>query len=189
MYHEGARRLQTQFDSRRIADRLEQVTVHAEFNADDKAFVEGCRMFFLATADAQGRPDCSFKGGDPGFVRITGPGELAFPHYDGNGMFRSLGNVLVNPQVQLLFVNFEDPDRLRVSGTASLSNADPLRKTWEGAQLVVRVQATRIFPNCPRYIPKMQLVEASRYVPRGGTPAPVPEWKKMEAFKDALPGL
>ena len=88
MYHDGNRRLQDQFDSRRISDRLEEKLTRAQFTPNDKAFIESVPYFFLATADAEGRPDCSYKGGPPGFVQITGPSELAFPDYDGNGMFR-----------------------------------------------------------------------------------------------------
>ena len=104
LYHDGNRRFQDQFQSRRIADRLEQITLRQEFSEGNRAFIEGAGFFFLATADADGRPDCSFKGGVPGFVRVTGPNELAFPDYDGNGMFKSLGNILVNPEVALLFM-------------------------------------------------------------------------------------
>jgi hypothetical protein len=144
-------------------------------------------MFFLATADADGQPDCSYKGGDPGFVRVTGSDEIAFPSYDGNGMFRSLGNVTVNPAVALLFIDFESPNRLRVNGRASIAEDDPLLAAFEGAQLVVRVRAERIFPNCPRYIHRMSLVEPSPYVPRDGIAPPVPKWKRFDAFCDVLP--
>ena len=119
LYHDGNRRLQDDFDSRRIADRLEQVTTRTAFTAVDTAFIEKAILFFLATADAEGRPDVNHKGGPPGFVRVTGPSELAFPDYDGNGMFKSLGNVTVNPNVGLLFIDFERPRRLRVNGTAT----------------------------------------------------------------------
>ena len=126
IYHDGNRRLQDEFDSRRIADRLEQVTLRAAFSDGDRAFIEGAMFFFLATADAEGRPDCSFKGGLPGFVRVTGPDELAFPDYDGNGMFKSLGNILVNPPVGLLFIEMgERPDRLRVQGEARVCRRRP----------------------------------------------------------------
>ena len=187
MYHEGARELQDRFDSRRIADRLEQVTVHTEFTADDAAFIESCPMFFLATADAEGWPDCSYKGGMPGFVRVVDPKTLAFPSYDGNGMFRSLGNILVNPKVGLLFVDWEHPHRTRVSGTATLHDDPELLAGFEGALLVVRVTAERIFPNCPRYIHRMELLDHSVYAPRPGHEPPVPEWKQNELFKDHLP--
>jgi predicted pyridoxine 5'-phosphate oxidase superfamily flavin-nucleotide-binding protein len=153
MYHEGNRRLQDQFESRRIADRLEEKLTHFTFSDTDRAFIEGVSFFFLATANAEGQPDCSFKGGTPGFVRIVGEDELAFPDYDGNGMFKSLGNILVNPAVGLLFIDMVDkPRRLRVNGMASVSREDPLMRHFAGAQLLVCVTVRAIFPNCPRYI-------------------------------------
>ena len=140
-------------------------------------------MFFVATADGQGQPDCSYKGGDAGFVRVTDVNEVAFPSYDGNGMFRSLGNVLVNPAVALLFIDFEKPRRLRVNGTSFIQFDDPLLEQFAGAQLIVRVRATQIFPNCPRYIHRMQTVEASAYVPRAGYEPAGPR-EAFEAFAD-----
>ena len=187
LYHAGSRRLQDRFDSRRIADRLQQVTLHDRFGNGDRAFVERCSLFFLATADAEGQPDVSYKGGVPGFVRVVDDQTLAFPDYDGNGMFKSLGNILVNPKVGLLFIDFEDPNRMRVSGTASVADDDPLLADFPGAQLVVRVRAERIFPNCPRYIHRMELVEHSVYAPDHGHEPPEPDWKQMEVFRDALP--
>ena len=184
MYHDGNRRLQDQFDSRRISDRLEEKLTRTAFTADDRAFIESTIYFFLSTADAQGRPDCSFKGGPPGFVRVTGDSEIAFPDYDGNGMFKSLGNLLVNANVGLLFIDLhERPRRLRVNGSATVSSKDPLLAETAGAQMIVRVQARAIFPNCPRYIPKLQLVERSVYVPRPGGEPVEPAWKGFELFK------
>jgi hypothetical protein len=187
MYHEGNRRLQDRFESRRISDRLEEKLARTSFTADDRAYIESAHYFFLATADEEGRPDCSFKGGMPGFVRITGPSELAFPDYDGNGMFKSLGNMLVNPEVGLLFIAMHGkPQRLRINGTASVRDDDPLLASTVGAQLIVRVTARVIFPNCPRYIPAMQLTEPSVYAPRAGTDAPEPGWKSFPDFKDHM---
>src|SRR6266478_4091791 len=156
-YNDGSRDLQDRMGSRGLADRLVDKLARNTFTDDDRAFIESRPMFFLATADAEGRPDCSYKGGDPGFVRVVGPGTLAFPSYDGNGMFRSLGNVLVNPHVGLLFIDFESPKRLRVNGRATLDDKDVLLGEFEGAQLVVRVEAEAIFPNCPRYIHRMAM--------------------------------
>ena len=187
MYHDGNRQLQDRFDSRRISDKLEEKLTRTAFTADDKAFIESAAYFFIATADAEGCPDCSYKGGDPGFVRVTGDSELAFPSYDGNGMFRSLGNVLVNSAVALLFIDFDKPSRLRVNGRASISGEDELLSAFIGAQVLVRVRAERIFPNCPRYIHRMTTIEPSQYVPREGSTPPVPKWKRMEAFADVLP--
>lgn len=187
MYHDGNRRLQDRFDSRRISDRLEEKLTRTAFTDDDKAFIESSSYFFLATADAEGRPDCSFKGGMPGFVRLTGPSELAFPDYDGNGMFKSLGNILVNAHIGMLFIAMQDrPRRLRVNGQATVRDDDPLLGETVGAQLIVRVTAQAIFPNCPRYVPAMQLVEPSIYAPRAGYEPPEPAWKGFEAFKDCV---
>ncbi len=186
-YHAGMRALQDRFDTRRLADRLDEKLARLDFSDEDRAFIESRALFFLATADGEGRPDCSFKGGAPGFVRVTGEAELAFPSYDGNGMFRSLGNLLVNPAVALLFIDFEHPRRLRVNGSASVADDDPLRASFVGAQLVVRVRATRIFPNCPRYIHCMSITEPSPYVPRAGYTPPVPKWKRFDEFAEVLP--
>ncbi|MGB8433660.1 MAG: pyridoxamine 5'-phosphate oxidase family protein [Burkholderiales bacterium] len=186
-YHEGMRRLQDRFDTRRLADRLDEKLGRTRFTSDDRAFIESRPFFFLATADADGQPDCSYKGGEPGFVRVTDADELAFPTYDGNGMFRSLGNVLVHPAVALLFIDFERPNRLRVLGRASIADDDPLLQDFAGAQLVVRVRAQRIFPNCPRYIHRMTIAESSPYVPKVDYTPPIPKWKTFESFRDVLP--
>jgi predicted pyridoxine 5'-phosphate oxidase superfamily flavin-nucleotide-binding protein len=186
-YHAGMRELQDRFDTRRLADRLDEKLARRDFSDEDRAFIESRALFFLATADERGRPDCSYKGGAPGFVRVTGEAELAFPSYDGNGMFRSLGNLLVNPAVALLFIDFERPNRLRVNGSASVAGDDPLLASFAGAQLIVRVRAERIFPNCPRYIHRMSITEPSPYVPREGHTPPVPAWKRFDAFCDVLP--
>lgn len=188
MYHDGSRAMQDRFDSRRLADRLEKLTVHTELTADDAAFIGRCSMFFLATADADGWPDCSYKGGMPGFVKVLDPTTLVFPSYDGNGMFRSLGNLVVNPKVGMLFIDFTHPNRMRVNGTATIHDDGELVDAFDGAQAAVRVAIERVFPNCPRYIHRMQLVEHSVYAPRPGHLPPEPEWKQMAVIRDALPG-
>jgi predicted pyridoxine 5'-phosphate oxidase superfamily flavin-nucleotide-binding protein len=185
MYHDGNRQLQDQFGSRQISDRLEEKRARSQFTREDKAFIESLPYFFLATTDATGQPDCSYKGGMPGFVRVTGPSELAFPDYDGNGMFKSLGNILLNSGVGILFIAMHGkPQRLRVNGEATVNDRDPLLHQTFGAQLIVRVAARVIFPNCPRYIPAMQLTEPSIHAPRAGYEAPEPAWKSHPDFKD-----
>lgn len=187
MYHDGMRSLQELRETRPIADRLEEKIVHATFTDDDRDFIERCPMCFVATADAEGHPDCSYKGGLPGFVRVVDARTLAFPDYDGNGMYRSWGNVVANPNVGLLFINFELQKRLRVNGTATVHVDDPLRAEYPGSVFIIRVTAERIFPACPRYIHKMAMVEHSPYVPRAGEVPPVPGWKLDDRFRDALP--
>jgi predicted pyridoxine 5'-phosphate oxidase superfamily flavin-nucleotide-binding protein len=144
-------------------------------------------MLFLATADAEGRPTCSYKGGDPGFVRVLDEHTIAFPSYDGNGMYLSMGNVLVNPHVGLLFIDFERQRRMRLEGEASIDEHDPLAAEYPEAQFVVRVRARRVYPNCPRYVHHMQLVERSRFVPHEHCETPVPGWKRREWSRDVLP--
>ncbi len=187
LYHAGNRVLQERFDTRRLADRIEEHLDRDHFDEDDRHFIERMDMFFLATADEEGMPQCSYKGGDPGFVRVVDEHTLAFPNYDGNGTYLSLGNLLRNPQVGLLFVDFTSPRRLRVNGTASIEESDPLLPTYPEAQLVVRVRATHVLPNCPRYVHRMELVEPSRFVPREACETPVPDWKRRAWSRDVLP--
>ncbi len=188
MYHEGQRGLQDEFASRALADRLEQTLRHDRFTDRDAAFIAAQSFFFLATADDQGRPDCSFKGGPAGFVRVTAPDTLIFPDYDGNGMFKSLGNLTVNPQVGLLFMSMGDkPQRLRVNGTAQVLRNDPAMAEIPGAQLLIKVTPRDIFPNCPRYIPAMSAEAPSIYAPQAGEPAIEPEWKAFPIFADVVP--
>ena len=188
LFGPGSRLLQDRFDSRRIADRLEDVNLAHVFSEAQREIIETAPMFFLATADRRGRPDVSYKGGMPGFVRVTGPAELAFPDYDGNGMFKSLGAILENPNVGLLFIRWSDkPKRLRILGRASLGECDPLTPEFDSAQQVVRVRAECIFDNCPRYIHHMELQSYSPYTPMSGRNAPIPDWKRNPLFRDALP--
>jgi len=187
MYHDGMRQLQDARETRVLADCLERVTVRTAFTDEDCAFIQRCPMFFIATADADGHPDCSYKGGLPGFVRVLDDRTLAIPDYDGNGMYRTWGNALVNPHVGLLFIDFGQPKRLRVNGRAKVSDDDPLRADFPGAVFIVRITAMKIFPNCPRYIHRMQIDEHSVYAPRPGYTPPVPAWKTFDVFRDSLP--
>ena len=185
-YHQHARQLQDKYDTRKMADRI------AEFAPpliipENKAMIEAMDMFFLATADAQGRPQVSYKGGDPGFVKVVDETTLAFPIYDGNGLFLSAGNVLANPNVGLLFIDFMNPHRVRVNGTASIQDNDPLMSQYPGAVMIVRIAVREIFGNCPRYVHKMQLVKRSKFVPKPNVETPEPVWKYLNAIQDVLP--
>lgn len=187
MFHGGSRTLQDRFDTRRIADRIDEKLVSESISDHDRAFIEARDMFFLATADAEGRPNSSYKGGDPGFVKVVDDRTLAFPCFDGNGMFLSMGNVLVNPEVGMLFIDFERGHRMRVNGVATIDPADPLLAEYPEAQFVVRVRTREVFPNCPRYIHRYQLVRRSSFVPKAECETPVPEWKRSDWAFDALP--
>ena len=187
IYHGGNRRLQDQFDTRRLADRLDEAIVQDSIMPSDKDFIERLDMFFIATVDERGHANCSYKAGDPGFVRVLDEHTLAFPNYDGNGMYLTAGNILTTRQVGLLFIDFENQKRMRLNGEATLHRDDPLMREYPEAQFIVRVRAREVFANCPRYIHKMKLVQRSRFVPQQECSTPVPGWKKGEWVADTLP--
>jgi len=187
LYHDGSRRLQDRFDTRRLADRIESRLVADSIDEEDREFIERLDMFFLATVDHRGYPTCSYKGGDPGFVRVVDERTIAFPNFDGNGMYLSLGNAAAQRKVGLLFIDFESPKRLRIHGDATIDFDDPLTSHYPEAQFVVRVHVQEVFPNCPRYIHRYALVERSRFVPKTGCKTPTPDWKKSEWAADVLP--
>jgi hypothetical protein len=185
-YHDGNRYFQDRFDTRRIADRIAQ-RARDHIDGPAQELIERADMFFLATCDHRGLPTCSYKGGDPGFVRVLDLSWLAFPNYDGNGKYQSMGNLLKNPHVGMLFIDFEQGRRLRLQGLASIREADELLASYPGAQFIIRVRATEVYGNCPRYIHKYQLVERSQYVPRADCAPPIPEWKLRDDMRDLLP--
>ena len=181
------RALQDQFDTRRIADKIDELAIHAELGDMDKAFIESRDMFWLASVDHEGRPTVSYKGGDPGFVRVLDPKTIVFPLYDGNGMFYSAGNVSTHGKVGMLFMDLERPNRMRVQGDAVVSDRDPLLASFHEALLLVRVTVTEVWPNCPRYVHRFQKVQASRYVPRTECATPLAGWKRIDIVQPSLP--
>lgn len=185
-YHAGQTEFQGRFDTRRLADRLAESTSDT-ITDRFKRFIERRDMFFIATADSEGWPESSYKGGEPGFVRVIDEHTLAFPVYNGNGMFLTAGNLAVNPRVGLLFIDWETGTRLRLSGHATMDPADPLISTYPGAQFVVRIRAREVFANCRRYVHRQQLVARSPFVPTAAGAAPVPDWKLDPWFDGTLP--
>ena len=187
LYGTTHRSLQDRFDTRRLADNVEQRVVLSEIPPEHRTFIETRDMFFLSTIDHQGRPTVSYKGGDPGFVRVLDDKTVAFPCYDGNGMFYSMGNLLGNGRIGMLFVDFEKPHRLRLQGIASVEDNDPLLQDYTEAQLVVRVAVTEIFRNCPRYVHRYKKVRPSEYVPRSTCETPLAPWKRVDDVQTSLP--
>lgn len=185
-YHEGQREIQDRFDTRRLADRLAEAMTDV-FREDLARFVEARDMFFISSTDADGSPDCSYKGGDPGFVRVIDERTLAFPVYDGNGMFLTLGNLMVQPRVGLLFIDLETGNRLRVNGDTSVVFDGPLVASYPGALAVVRVTVRAMFANCRRYVHEYRKVTASPFVPHANGDTPVPDWKRNPWFEGTLP--
>ncbi|MEO1492737.1 MAG: pyridoxamine 5'-phosphate oxidase family protein [Pseudomonadota bacterium] len=187
MFHEGMRALQDRFDGRRVADALEKHRRLAAFGPDQVAEIEGAPFFFLATAHGDS-VDCSFKGGPPGFVRVTGPTSLEWPDFDGNSMYRSLGNLSLSPNVGLLFIRFDGSSyRLRVNGAARIVDDHPLLVDYPGAKVMIRLEAREIFPNCPRYILDLASDTPSEYLPQTDKPLSKPQWKDRDYIAPILP--
>lgn len=186
-FNNGQRQLQDEFDTRRLSDRLKEGIIQSVIAPPDAEFIEAQNMFFLATVDDKGQANCSYKGGPKGLVKVVDETTLAFPIYDGNGMFMSAGNLLVNGQVGMLFIDFNRQARVRVNGTATVNQNDELMIHWPGALFIVRVKVRETFPNCPRYIHKMALVEESTFVPKSECKTPDAPWKKLEIVADVLP--
>jgi uncharacterized protein len=187
IYDENHLKLQTEFETDKLAAAVENIIVHDEVMDDDKAFIESRDMFFLSTIDAGGKPTVSYKGGDPGFIRVVDNKTLAFPSYDGNGMFLSMGNISGNGSVGILFIDFENPHRLRLQGEASVDKNDPLMSEYEEADMIVRVNVSKIWKNCPRYIHKYVKEAPSTFVPRTDCDTPMPDWKKLDKIQPILP--
>ena len=187
LFGENHRALQRQFDTVRMADRIEERLVHDHITPDDQRFIERMNMFFLASVDSSGQPSCSYKGGAVGFVRVLDPKNLVFPNYDGNGMYLSMGNTRDNPAIGMLFIDFENRNRMRLHGTARIDKPESVAPPYHEAQFVVRVSVTQVFPNCPRYIHRMQQTEASPFVPQPEVTTPVPGWKRSDWARDVLP--
>ena len=186
LYEDSHRALQAKFQTRKMADLLETIDTH-EVEEQHKAFIESRDMFFLATVDSEGRPQCQYKGGEPGFVRVIDPKTVVFPSYDGNGRFHSMGNIGATAKIGMMFLDFETPNRLRLQGEATVSADDPLLADYVEAELIVRVNVTDMIINCPRYIHRMQRVEQSRYVPQVDKETPYAEWKRIDVVQEALP--
>lgn len=184
-YQREHRSLHDRFDTRRLADRVNERLATDEIDDRDRAFIESVDTFFIATVDRRGVPTCSHKAGDRGFVRVLGRHELGFPLYDGNGMFLTAGNLAARPWVGLLFIDFEHGRRLRVHGEAELD--DDLVELYPGALLAVRVRVREVFQNCGRYVHRRVLVERSSSVPAPDGTAPPADWKRRAFAVTELP--
>ncbi|MEJ2863766.1 pyridoxamine 5'-phosphate oxidase family protein [Actinomycetospora flava] len=111
-------------------------------DAQDTALIGRADTFFLGTVHPERGADASHKGGPAGFVRVEDERTLWWPDYAGNNMFNSLGNLVVDPAVALLFVDFTTGATLQLSGTARLDwHTDPDVEGGTGRRVVVRVDA------------------------------------------------
>lgn len=181
------RAIQQFFDTENLANSVRDNVRASEIGELHQGFIESRDMFFLTTIDHRGYPSCSYKGGNPGFIKVVDSKTLAFPSFNGNGMFLSIGNIGLNNKIGMLFIDFETPHRIRVHGSASVDRNDDLMSTFSGAEMVVRVTITDIFINCPRYIHKYKRLSTSKYVPQAGDNTPLAQWKRIDTLQAALP--
>lgn len=187
LYGKQHRALQQDFDTVKLADAVHGNIVSTEIGEEHRGFIESRDMFFLTTIDHRGYPTCSYKGGSPGFLQIIDSKTLAFPSFDGNGMFLSMGNISINNQIGMLLIDFETPHRIRIHGKASIHRDEQSLKMFLGAEVVVLVEVTEIFVNCPRYIHRYKHVASAKHVPQENVPVALPQWKRIEGLQEALP--
>ncbi len=187
MYSKEQKKLQSDFGTQQLAEKLVNMIVKSTLDERERAFIESREMFFLSTVDKEGRPTVSFKGGAAGFLKAIDEKTIVFPSYDGNGMFLSMGNISATSQVGLLLIDFETPHRMRIQGKASVNQSDPLLGVFPGANLIVRVEIEKTWINCPRYIPTYKRIATSKYIPSVDGSAPLAAWKKIEDLKGVLP--
>ena len=186
LYGKDHRAIQDEFDSRKLADRVDEIVVRPEIDDAGKAFIESRDMFFLSSVDHKGRPTVSYKGGTPGFVKVLDSTTIVFPSYDGNGMYLSMGNISGNPEIGCLFIDFERPFRTRVQGRAEIVRDGPLMGLFKEAEMVVKVKVSETWMNCPRYIHRYQKLQASKYAPGVEAETPFCEWKRIDLMQDVV---
>lgn len=187
LYGKQHRALQQDFDTERLADAVRSNIVTTEIGEEHRGFIESRDMFFLTTIDHRGYPTCSYKGGNPGFLKIIDSKTLAFPSFDGNGMYLSMGNITNNNQVGLLLIDFETPNRFRIHGNATVHRDEESLKMFQGAEMVVFVEIVEIFVNCARYIHRYKRVASAKHVPQETGPCELPHWKRIDGLQEVLP--
>ncbi|KQT88638.1 pyridoxamine 5'-phosphate oxidase family protein [Methylobacterium sp. Leaf466] len=187
LYFDEHRALQEEYNTVKLAERLDTGWVHDHISPDEAAFIGSRDMFFLSTVDPDGMPTVSYKGGSPGFVKVLDDKTLVFPGFDGNGMWYSMGNIEGQSKVGLLFIDFETPHRVRVQGHARMLRDDPLMAEYTEAKYLVKIAVTKAWVNCPRYIHKYRKLEQNRYVPTPEKETPLALWKRLDMVADVIP--
>jgi len=166
---QGEHALQQKFDTQKRAENFYQRQMLDHLNPAMQAFIRRQELVFVATADAHGNCDCSFRAGLPGFVRVLDRNTLLYPEYRGNGVLASLGNITENPHIGLIFIDFfEATIGLHVNGKAMIVGNDELRQRLdlpsevrqdmavEGGRRAERwviVEVEEAYIHCSKHIP------------------------------------
>jgi predicted pyridoxine 5'-phosphate oxidase superfamily flavin-nucleotide-binding protein len=186
-YSDSQKKIQAELGCENLANAMATAIVFEDIQQEHKQFISTRDYFFLSTVNANGEPTVSYKGGHQGFVKVLSATKLAFPSYDGNGMFYSMGNIAETTKIGMLFIDMETPHRVRLQGTATVTKDAGLMSEYPGANMVVEVEVTSVFINCARYIHKHKRLETSKYVPDAAGNQPFPAWKRIDFFQDILP--
>ena len=115
-----------------------------QFGDTERSIIRRADHFFIATYFSEDRDnvshgaDVSHRGGKPGFVRIDDARTLMFPDFNGNFHLNTLGNILLNPRVGLLFIDFERKDLLYLTGGAEIIWDSEESQAFTGAERLVR---------------------------------------------------
>ena len=156
-FHKGEQQAQQRWQTAELWDKSRKKRLlWTEIPPDLHSRLNDAPFFFLATCDDNGNCDCSFKGGGPGLVHVIDETHFAFPDFDGNGAFMSLGNILVNPKVGCLFIDFSNGERLRINGKAEIHEQGEWMSLFPGKKRIVLVEVTQVVPNCARHIPLLR---------------------------------
>jgi predicted pyridoxine 5'-phosphate oxidase superfamily flavin-nucleotide-binding protein len=186
-YQGASRTLQRQFGTDELAAHLARRHVLTELDSTHIEWIRRADAVYVATVDPRGRPDCSYKGGLPGFVQVPDVRTLEIPSYDGNGMYRTLGNAAGAAWIGLLFLFPDVPAKLRVNGACQVLTEPPALAGHTGAEAVLRVDIREVFENCPRYLHDRISGEHSAHCPRPDYQPPEPAWKQKPEYQGLLP--
>jgi len=187
-YSPQQRALQDELQTRPLADAVAYAILRDTLEPETAAFIETRDYFFLSTVNGDGEPTVSYKGGNVGVAHVVDEKTIVFPSYNGNGMYFSAGNISATGRVGMLFIDMCTPHRVRVQGTAKLSQNEAHMQRYPGAEFVVEVTVDKIFGNCAHYIHKHgRDGSTSRYVPDATGEAPLPAWKRVDMLQEFLP--
>jgi len=168
---QGERELQRAWGTDERAKRFYDRQVTDHLTEKMQALISRQEMVFVATADARGNCDCSPRFGAAGFVEILGPKQIAYPEFRGNGVFASLGNIVENPHIGLVFVDFlETTVGLHVNGSARIcpveeapamlsshaysgSNSKTLLERW------ILIEVEEAYIHCSKHVPRLTRAE------------------------------
>lgn len=168
---EGEHILQKKFNTEKRAQAFYDNQVLDRLNPRMVEFIANQEILVISTSDAKGDCDCSLRAGGAGFVHVLDEKNLAYPEYRGNGVTASLGNILENPHIGMLFIDFiKDTVGLHVNGKAAIieNNAmlkrknisqkiiDDMNKKGRKPERWVLVEVEEAYIHCSKHIPLYQ---------------------------------